>query len=341
MSNPLRPHFERDLEDSLLILKEVLVVSWRFNPSGIAAYLCGQLFEGINDATPTDQKAAMVAETLGSIEIVPVETFENDFSSNVGDVCKGLSGEFIGGAIKVYPQIEEFLRAAVGDEDAAITQSFTRLTLSAVTKHRSHYQQLEGYYKQLMEGLPRYTSVMTRTGFLDGIIGFAAGFFGGYLGAAGAQAWDNWRGSSDQEFCQKFGAAFEEFAQACHNYTTNGENSLSLVFDRLMDETRRIHHRIFDCYEELAQIGWDIEPLYRQYRTLDEPLDDDAKQAFEIAISNLEENRSVHYRSIENIRQILGMSTSPAPAVVSAPSPPPPPSHHSPQRSVPPPLPHG
>jgi hypothetical protein len=324
MSNPLRPHFERDLEDSLLILKEVLVVSWRCNPSGIAAYLCGQLFEGINDATPTDQKAAMVAETLGSIEIVPVETFEQDFSTHVGDLCKGLSGEFIGGAIKVYPQIEEFLRASVGDEDAAIAQSFTRLTLSAVTKHRSHYQQLEGYYKQLMEGLPRYSSVMTRTGFLDGIIGFAAGFFGGYLGAAGAQAWDNWRCSSDQEFCQKFGAAFEEFAQACHNYTTNGENSLSLVFDRLMDETRRIHHRIFDCYEELAQIGWDIEPLYRQYRTLEEPLDDDAKQAFEIAISNLEGNRSVHYRSIENIRQILGMSTSPAPAVASAPSPPPP-----------------
>jgi len=269
----------------------------------------------MNDATPTNQKVAVVAETLGSIVIVGVETFENDFSTNIGEVCKGISSKCISGAIKVYPQIEEFLRAAVGDEEAAITQSFTRLTLSAVGKHRIHYQQLEGYYKQLQEGLPRYTRVMTRTGFVDGIIGFAAGFFGGHLGVVGAQSWDNWRDSSDQEFCKKFGAAFEQFAQSCHAYTTNGENSLSLVFDRLMDETRRIHHIIFDCYMELGQAGWDIEPLYRQYRTLEEPLDDEAKQFFEIAVSNLEENRSVHYHSIENIRQVLGMSTSLGPLV--------------------------
>lgn len=324
-------------------MKEALIVMWRFNPAGVAAYLCGQLFENINDATPSDQKAAMVAETLGSIEILPVETYEEQFSTTIAEVCNGISGATIKSAVKAYPQIEDFLRESVGNQDAGLTDSFTRLTRAAVTKQRPHYQQLVTYFNQLQEGLPRYTSVMTRTGFLDGIIGFAAGFFGGYLGAAGAQAWDNWRGSSDQEFCQKFGAAFDEFAQACHAYTTNGESSLSLVFDRLIDEVRRLDQQIFDCYDELAKAGWDIQPLYHNYRTPDpdDPLDDDAKEFFDIAISNLEENRSVHYRSIENIRQILGMSTSPASPVAVPKSPPPPPPNQSQQRSVPPPLPHG
>jgi hypothetical protein len=335
MSSQLRPHFERDIEDCLLITKEALIVLWRFNPAGIGAHLCQQLFENINDSTPPDEKAVMVAQTLESIEIVPVETYEADFSNGVAEFCKGISGEIIKGAIKVYPQIEEFLKSAAGDEDTAITQSFTRMTLSAVGKQRGHYEQLEKHFKQLQEFLPRYTSVMSRTGFLDGILGFAAGFFGGYLGAVGAQAWDNWRGSNDQEFCQKFGSAFEQFAKACYDYTVNGEESLSLVFDRLTDETRRLHHKIFDAYEELESSGWDIEPLYRQYRTIDEPLGDDAKQFLEIAISNLEENRSIHYRSIENIRQLLGLST----ALAGASSNPPPPPVPREATRVPPPLP--
>lgn len=323
MSNPLRPQFERDLEDSILLLKEVLIVSWQFNPAGVAAYYCSQLFEGINDATPHDQKASMVAETLGSIDIAPVNTFETAFSSAVAEVCKNISSETVAGAIEVYPQIEQYLRGALGAEEAALSKSFKRLTHSAVTKHRKRYEELECHYNQLQEFLPRYTSVMTRTGLLDGIIGFAAGFFGGYLGAVGAQAWDNWRGSNDQDFCQKFGAAFEQFAQACHAYTTHGENSISLVFDRLMDEIRRIHHKIFDCYDELSRAGWNIEPLYKQYRTLNSALDEDMKQMFEIALSNLEENRSVNYKSIENIREIIGLSESSSPRVASASSNPP------------------
>jgi hypothetical protein len=107
------------------------------------------------------------------------------------------------------------------------------------------------------------------------------------------------------------------------------------VFDRLTDETRRLHQKIFDAYEELESSGWDIEPLYRQYRTIDEPLDDDAKQFLEIAISNLEENRSIHYRSIENIRQLLGVSTASA----GASSNPPPPAVPREATRVPPPLP--
>ena|GEM_PF-3220073 len=334
MSHQLRSSFERDLEDSLLFLKEVLLVAWRFNPAGIAAYTCRQLFEAITDTTPNDQKAAMVGEVLTNIEIVPVETFENDFSTGIAEVCKGGASEVIASAVKEYPQIEAFLRESIGDDERQLTASFTRMTLSAVRKQRPHYEQLYGHYLQLAEFLPRYTSIMGRTGFLDGVLGFAAGFFGGYVGAAGAEAWGNWRNSNDQEFCQKFGNAFEQFAKSCIDYTSQGEEALSLIFDRLMDEMRRLHHRLFDCYEQLAESGWDIAPLYSRYRTLDQPLDEDAKALFEMAISNLEENRSVHYRSIENIRCIVGLSgdsslphgnvTTPMPPSPRPPSTPPP-----------------
>jgi hypothetical protein len=321
MSHQLRANFERDLEDSLLFLKEVLLVAWRLNPAGIAAYTCGQLFEAITETTPNDQKAGMVAEVLTNIEIVPVETFENDFSSGIEQVCKGGASEVIASAAKEYPQIESFLRDRIGDDERQLTASFTRMTLSAVRKQRQHYEQLHGHYLQLSEFLPRYTSIMGRTGFLDGILGFAAGFFGGYVGAMGAEAWGNWRNSNDQEFCQKFGNAFEQFAKSCFDYTSQGEAALSVIFDRLMDEVRGLHHRLFDCYEQLAESGWDINPLYSRYRTLDEPLDEDAKALFEIAIGNLEENRSVHYRSIENIRCIVGLSGDPTLSHSNAPPP--------------------
>jgi hypothetical protein len=334
MSHPLRTSFEKDLEDSLLFLKEVLIVVWRFNPAGVAAYACGQLFESLSDATPNDQKSAMVAEVLANIQIVPVESFEQDFSSGISHVCKGIASEVIRSAIKEHPQIENYLRESVGDEEVAITSSFSRMTMNSIAKQRDHYQQLYAHYSQLIEFLPRYTSIMGRTGFLEGVLGFAAGFFGGYVGVAGAEAWGNWRNSNDQEFCQKFGNAFEQFAQACINYTTQGEQSLSLVFDRLIDEVRRVHQRIFDCYERLAEAGWDIEPLYRRYRTFDDPLDDETKQLFEIAIANLEENRSIHYRTIENIRSMVGLGG--IPSLPNNKIQVPVPSH---QHAIPPPLP--
>ena len=308
MRHELRPSFERDLEDSLLFLKEVLLVAWRFNPAGIAAYGCKQLFETVSESTPNDQRAAMFGEVLSGVEIAPVENFENDFSNAIEEVCNGGVSKVISSAVKVYPQIESFLRESIGTEETAFTASFKRMTLSAIQKQRSHYEELYSYHLQLIEFFLRYESIMSRSGFLDSIVGFAAGFFGGYLGAAGAEAWGNWRNSNDQEFCMKFGNAFEQFAQSCFDYTVQGEEALSLVFDRLIDEARRLHQLLFDCYEQLAGAGWDIAPLYKCYRSLDEPLDNNTKQLFEIAIGNLEENRSIHYRTIENIRSLVGLS---------------------------------
>lgn len=306
MPNQLRPQFERDLNDSMLFMKEVLIVAWRFNPASIAAYTCGQLFEALTDATPPQEKAAMVTEVLNSIEIPPVEQFEDDFCDGISEICEGVTSEAIKGAIAEYPQLEDFLTSRIGDEPNH-NSSFRRMTSKALGEHRAHYHKLHAYFSQLADYLPRYSTIMKRSGMLDGIIGFAAGFFGGYVGAAGAEAWGNWRDSGDQEFCQKFGNAFDQFANECYRYTNHGEIAMSLIFDRLIDEMRRIDHRLFDCYDELADAGWDIAPLYIRYRMLDEELDVDSRELFSIAVNNLEENRSIHFRTIENIRQMMGL----------------------------------
>lgn len=313
MSHPLRPRFEEALDDVLLLLKEFLLVVWRFNPAGVAFHTCHQMVAALNDSTPPAERARIVAEGLGAIEIVPVETFEADVGKGIGEVTAGITAETIAGAVKEYPEIEGFLRESLGNEDAALAAAFSRLTLNAVAKHRATYEQLHAHYNQLVESLPRYTAIMNRSGLLEGVIAFAAGFFGGHAGVWGADVWNNWRTSNDQEFCQKFGGAFDQFVEACRVYTVAGEQSLSVVYDRLMDEFRTLHRRLFDCYEQLAAEGWDIEPLYRRYTTPDEPLPEDGRQLFEIALSNLEENPAVHYRRIENIRKMIGLDSPPAP----------------------------
>jgi hypothetical protein len=313
MSHPLRPRFEEALDDVLVLMKEFLLVVWRFNPAGIAFHTCHQMVAALNDSTPPAERARIVAEGLGAIEITPVETFEADIGRGIGDVAAAMTAETIAGPVKQYPEIEGFLRDALGNEDTALADAFSRMTLNAVAKHRATYEQLHAHYNQLVESLPRYTSIMNRSGLLEGVIAFAAGFFGGYPGAWGADAWNNWRTANDQEFCQKFGAAFDQFVEACRAYTVAGEQSLSVVYDRLMDEFRTLHRRLFDCYEQLAEEGWGIEPLYHRYTTADEPLAEDIRQLFEIALSNLDENPVIHFRRIENMRRMLGIDLPPAP----------------------------
>lgn len=64
------------------------------------------------------------------------------------------------------------------------------------------------------------------------------------------------------------------------------------------------HHA---AYEQLAEEGWDIEPLHRRYTTADEPLGEDVPDLVESTISNLEENPAVHFRRIENMRRTIGL----------------------------------
>ena len=320
MSHPLRPRFEEALEDVVVLFKEFLLVVWRFNPAGVAFHTCHQMVAGLNDSTPDAERARIVAEGIGAIEIVPVETFEADVAKNIGEVTAGLMAETIAGPVKQYPEIEGFLRDTLGSEDAALAAAFSRMTLNAVAKHRATYQLLHAHYNQLVESLSRYTSIMNRSGLLQGVIAFAAGFFGGPVAGWGADAWNNWRTSNDQEFCQKFSAAFDQFVEACQAYTVAGEQSLSVVYDRLMDELRTHNRRLFDCYEQLAEEGWDIEPLYRSYTTADEPLTEDGRHLFEITIANLEENPAIHFRRIENMRRMVGIEHPPAPPTEAIPA---------------------
>lgn len=331
MSHALRPRFEEALEDALLFSKEFLLVLWRHNPAGVAAYLCRQLDAAVTENTPPPQKAAMVSEGITGIEIPPVEAFETQFAETIAAVAPALTSETITSAIKDYPDIEGFLRESLAHDESAIAASFARMTRNAVSQQRSTYAQLHAHYQQLVEFLPRYTSVMNRSQLLDGVVSFFAGFFGGYAGAAGAEAWSNWRTSNDKDFCQKFVTAFCQFIESCETYTIAGEQSLSVVFDRLLDEVRDFDHRLFDCYDQLATEGWDITPLYKRYTTPNESIPEDARHLFETAIANLEANRSIHYRRIENIRRIIGLDVpassalpandgpSPRPAVAGEP----------------------
>lgn len=301
----LRPQFERDLEDSLIFLKEVLIVLWRVNPVGTTAHVFLQLFGSVDEHTTPDQKAALVSEAIANIELIDPEKYRKEFGDGISDLCHASVSETIASAERVYPQIKDFLTSCCKADIDALATDFSRMTSNAIAKQDGYYTEIYNRYLQIVQFHPRYMEIMSRTGLLDMVIGFAAGFFGGYVGFVGAEIWSNWRDADDEEFCQKFFAALEHFAQTCAKFINDGEKALSVVFDRLCEQIRAIEHRVFDAYAKLESAGWDIAPLYQSYRYVGEPFDDDTTQLFKLALGNLEENSAVGYSTIKNIRDMM------------------------------------
>lgn len=305
----VRPHFERDLADLRVFMKEVLLVCWRFNPAGRAAAACIQLDSDLSESTlDNSQRGQMVAEVLTTIDIPSVETFEQQCASATGEICALFIERTISLAIQQYPQVKMFLEAHAGGEGCALRERGASSTLTAIQDLRPLYAQLHNHYQQLIGFLPRYLSIAERTGLLDVVVGFTAAFFGGDVGRIAADVWCDWRDSNDQEFLGKFGGAFVQFGQSCDEYTSRGEEVLSVIFDRVMDSVEQSYRTLFDSYYQLADTGWNISPLHQVFRQSLEPTDENTRLCFTLAISSLKDKCTLDYRTIENIQAMTKLS---------------------------------
>jgi hypothetical protein len=205
------------------------------------------------------------------------------------------------------PHINPTIENIVAKPMSALFGVFRRQIYGSLHSQRNTAVRIFSHYATLSEYLPRYVEIMSRSNFGDYVVGFLAGFFGGQLGVAGAGIWDNWRESNDNDFVDKFVNALQSFLDDCRDYCSSVEDGLSLVFDRYLDEMSQIHRNVFNYFETLAESGTDVEALYYENRQFKDPIDDDEQAFFEIVLQNIQDNRNIHYKTVENIRQMLGL----------------------------------
>ncbi len=293
--------------DGRILTKEFLVVAWRLNPVGIAAYLFIEACNSLNEYTEDSHRAVIIGDVIQSIELPKLTQHVND--------VKGIAGVFFDESIEgmlrlpleVYPDLADRISERIKPKAKDMTPLFESLIEEAIYKHQLSYDSLNRHFHQLCEFFPRYSSLMNRSTVIDLITAFTAGFFGGQAGVAGVHIWEDWKNTSDGDFLSKFGAAIDNFVQNCSEFQQGAENSLSSVFDRLLDEVEEIENILFQIYRELEVSGRELKPLYEKHREIPKELDEDSKQIFLIVISNLSENTAISNRQLTNMRQMLRM----------------------------------
>jgi len=305
--NTVVSDIQTDMGDGLLVLKEVLVVSWRVNPVGISFHLISEACHSVNESTPNEQRAAVIGQALSSIELQGVEEFERVLKEAIICTLRGYREEMCAIAARAYPEVSEVIQCSLSACEQVDHGVFAHLIDSALQGQSTLYTALVRDFRQLRKFLPRYEQLMNRSSVGDWLTGFAAGWFGGYLGAVGAGLWEDWRNSSDAEFLQKFGAAIDNYVQRSIDFVQGGEDALNVVFDRIIEQLEMLNDALLTAYSDLEKQGFDLKPVYFAHRKSLGDIDDDAKQLFAIALRNLSENRQISTKRIANLRQIIGL----------------------------------
>lgn len=314
MPPDLRASFERDLEDDLILTKELFTLQWMLNPAIKAAFTCHKFTQNIDEGTTDRERAYVVTQALEVIEFPPIDSFENDFRDYVNQYCREELSELVFQAVSLYPECEDKLRKVSCGEEKRLAGAYPEMAISVIAKQRPLYDQLIVLRNQLHEFLPRYAGILSRNTLAEEVTKFVAGFISGYFGAGplvpcAIDAWANWRDTNDAEFVKKFAMAFTLLLKGCIDYSNESAFALSIVFDRLLDEVRQLHQRLFDTYNEMAGAGMDIRPLYNTYHELSPRFSEEACVLLENAIRSLEGNRRVSYRTIENLRNRLSLKS--------------------------------
>lgn len=303
-----RVKLEKDLADNTKMSREVLKIFWRLNPVSGAAFEFDDYLDQIDDNTSPAEKVEIVVSALNSIELEDPEEFMNSYIDLVREVASDGQTDFIKRAGKQFPQLIEFLEHRCPPPNSDIVDMFSDLVHRLIRDQEGYFDQQVRHFDQLVEYFPRYEQIMSSTGILKGVIAFAAGYFGGPVGIAGIQIWDNWQNSSDEDFMEKFVAGINQFIQAGMDYSGRGEDALEPIIEKLLMEEETQDRKLFDALEELEDTGWDVEPLYHLYRdTFKDEEEGDGSFIFDLALRNLADNSAVSMVSITNIRAMWGI----------------------------------
>jgi hypothetical protein len=242
---------------------------------------------------------------LASVHLEEVNAFVGGLAaiSEVLTCFRDEVGEVIN---RVYPDYANFVIQNLSFHQGASPEFYAQSVQRAVEGQGHIYQALSQHYQQLQDFFPRYSALMNRSRTGGSIAEFAAGFFGGYLGVVGAEMWENWRNTNDQEFHQKFCAAIDNYVQRSIEFVNGGEEALNVIFDRLIEDIEEYGQLLFTAYSQLGDKGVDLKPLYLEHRKPPE-VNEQVRQLYAVAIQNLSENRSIPNKRLMNIKQMIGI----------------------------------
>lgn len=147
---------------------------------------------------------------------------------------------------------------------------------------------------------------MTRTGLLDVVLGFAAGYFvGGAAADIGARLSDGWREQSDQQFIESFSRAVSAFGEAAAAFTMTTEAAAEPVVQQAVGDYAEGQFSLIEGLRSLANRGYSIQNVYRALRAAP-PRDPGTQHLFGPVLSNLR-GQGLSGASERNLMALLGV----------------------------------
>jgi len=295
----------QDIADVGMFLDELFRVLIRLNPINLQVHDFLGHIEGITDGMPNPEIATAVGNALGAVDLGNAITMLDNSDEIIVDVVGMLVRGQDDALSKVWPGCRDAVQHPwLKDPDTAAYRAQESIR-RAIKLHRLSLMTIQQNFRQLQEFYPRYQNIMTRSSLWEFTRAFAAGLFGGYLGAAGHDLWENWRNKSDAEFGQAFSNAIDQFANAAIAFTLQTEASVADACKSLIADSKRCGEAVISVLAELADTT-DLGPVYKVLHHPEVQKDDDSRQLFEIVCQNLKE-RGWPAHSERNVRLIMGL----------------------------------
>lgn len=298
---------ENDIADYELFQREMILVMFRLYGVNAACHQFNEILDQIDDETENAERAHVVGVAIEAVDLGSVQDNIDELAGVLHDLLSGMFGDAFKASQEALPDWERWV-GSIPDVEAMM-QEHQQAFVTALHANDAGIDLIGSRYRQLKEYLPRYNEIMNRSGFLDFLIGFGAGWMGGEIGVVAAEIWDDWRGESDEDFVKLFGAAIDDFIETCGAYLEATEAELERSCDALERDLSGLMRMEIDGIERAARANVDIDPVYKKMRTveLEEEYDEEARQFFEIIFSNLKDS-GLSTSSERNLRHMLSLT---------------------------------
>ena len=282
----------------------MLRVIIRLNPVNMQIFQFNEIIEDLSEDASKEKVCTVVGQAIKNVDLANAVAELDDFDASIMEIASDMVLDIEKDMKKCISEYRNYIPNLPDFQQ--LSNHHTQHLINAIHSNRKSLIELESHYKQLNEYWPRYSSIMNRSDFMDGIIGFAAGFFGGELGIAGIGMWEGWRGKSDNEFVNVFASAVEQFSSSGTGFTQELESLVEPTIQQLTSDIREIYNIVFLAFESFVRDGWDVEPFYRIFRAIETPIDEDFIQLFEIILNNLRE-QGLSTSSEMNLKSFFGL----------------------------------
>ncbi|HEX3048464.1 MAG TPA: zinc ribbon domain-containing protein [Bacillota bacterium] len=291
-----------DTEDLKLFNTESLRMIVLRNPANRQIFQFIDIISQITEDMNGPQKVTLVESALPQIDLFQAVQDLSDYDTQIANGVRKL---FLFCAKDVTPYFKshrDYLPTPARLEELANFAS-THM-IQALQSTRNELRIIQTRYSQLKEYFPRYKKIMTRTGFLDFVIGITAGLL---EVEAVAEVWENWRNLSDNDFMNTFQKAFNQFYNSASQFIADTKKATDPVIHQIVADYIDITLTIIDGIERLAAAGIDIEPIYHKLHQPETSLDDGDRVFIEAVLTNLREQGFLSGQSERNLRYLLGL----------------------------------